>query len=155
MKRRGAEQNTQASRMRTRDFLSEVVEFARVQLRGELSKACIVGPMASLIKMHYGDAAVHYEVWAQRRHGIIEVGLHFEGTQERNAAYLQALQARSKEIRAALGRSIEFEHWTRSWTRIHEHIPLEALDSDMLVLVGHRLARMISVLQPMVREFEA
>lgn len=147
--------NNQASRMRTRDFLSEVVEFARAQLPSEFRNACIVGPMASLVKLHFGDATVHYEVWVQRRSRIIEVGLHFEGTRERNTTYLQALETQSHPIRAALGQSIEFEHWTGSWTRIHEHIQLEALDSDMLVLVGYRLARMIAVLEPMVRKFNA
>lgn len=155
MKPRKPGQANQVNRMSARDFLSEVVEFARAQLRSELRNAFIVGPMASLIKLHYGDAAVHYEVWVQRRSRVIEVGLHFEGTRERNTAYLQALETQSQPIRAALGQSIEFEHWTGAWTRIHEHIQLEALDSDMLVLVGYRLARMITVLEPMVRKFNA
>ncbi|MBM3944807.1 MAG: hypothetical protein FJ317_04855 [SAR202 cluster bacterium] len=137
--------------MKTREFLSELVELVRIQLPSGLRDMRVVGPLFTLVKFHYGDPVVHYEVWIQRRAGLVEVGLHFEGTAERNAKYLAAMSRRAKEITKALGPSVELEQWTASWTRVHEHMPLEALDADTLVAVAHRLAGMIRVLEPMVR----
>ena len=155
MKRRASSKGPRVPGMKTIEFLAEVLEFVRMQLPERLQNVIVIGPNMMMVKLHYGDPAVHYEVWVQKRKGLVEVGLHFEGTKERNAAYLHALSNRSGEIRSALGNSVELEQWTASWTRVHEHIALEALDADMLVSVGHTLARMIIVLEPMVREAEA
>ena len=38
----------------------------------------------SLLQVHFGDPAVHYEAWIQRKTRSIEIGLHFEGARESN-----------------------------------------------------------------------
>jgi hypothetical protein len=51
-----------------------------------------------------------------------------------------------------LGPRIEVERWTSSWARVHEVIPYTHLDDELVDLLAERLARMITVLQPMVEE---
>lgn len=137
--------------LKSRDFLTEVVELTRMQLPDELRDVQVVGPVFSLVKLHYGDPAAHYEVWLQRKAGLVEVGLHFEGAPDANARHLAALSRHADEIADKLGPSAELEQWTASWTRVHEHLPMEALDEDLLLLVSQRLAAFVRVLEPMVR----
>ena len=138
--------------MKIQEFLRQVPELVRSQLPQDLRQFQTQGPMASLMKFHYGDPYVHYEVWVQRRMGLVEVGLHFEGNADINARYLEDLSARFGEIQAAFGPAVEAEQWTRSWTRIHQSIPLKPLDEDFLLEVSAYLSRIIMVLQPMVDE---
>ena len=112
----------------------------------------MVGPWASLIKFHYGEPAIHYEVWIQRRTDRIELGLHFEADAGRNRSYLEMLSGRFVEIQAALGPGIEPEQWTASWTRIHQGLPMGILDGALLEEVVGRIAEMMAVLQPMIQE---
>lgn len=138
--------------MKVQEFLRQLPELLRSQLTPKLRGFHLVGPTGSLIKLHYGNPSVHYEVWVQRRVGVVEVGLHFEGRADVNARYLQRLSDHFAEIRAALGPSIEAEQWTRSWTRIHQSLPLLPLDEDFLLEVSSHLARMVTALQPLVEE---
>ena len=138
--------------MRIQEFLREVPELLRSQLPAGLDDFHTVGPIVSLMRFHYGVPSVHYEVWIQRPNRIVELGLHFEADRDTNTRYLQSLKDHLGEIREALGPSIEAEQWTQSWTRVHETLPLEPLEEEFLMEVSSRLSRMISVLQPMVRE---
>ncbi|MBM3947910.1 MAG: hypothetical protein FJ312_01460 [SAR202 cluster bacterium] len=137
--------------LKSRDFLAEVVELTQMQLPDGLRDVQVVGPVFSLVKLHYGDPAVHYEVWLQRRAGLVEVGLHFEGAPDANARQLAALSRHAEEIVDSLGPTVELEQWTASWTRVHEHLRMEALDEDLLLVVSQRLAAFVRVLEPMVR----
>jgi hypothetical protein len=137
--------------LKSRDFLAGAVELTRMQLPDGLRDVEVVGPVFTLVKLHYGDPAAHYEVWLQRKAGLVEVGLHFEGAPDANARHLAALSRRADEISDKLGPSVELEQWTASWTRVHEHLPMEALDEDLLLLVSQRLSAFIRVLEPMVR----
>ena len=65
----------QGKRLKTREFLAQVVELLRMQLPAELRDVNVVGPVGALIKVHYGNPKVHYEVWVRRKAGGIEVGL--------------------------------------------------------------------------------
>ena len=142
--------------LKTKEFLAEVVELVRMQLPAELRDVEVVGPMSSLVKLHYGDPKLHhYEVWVQRRTGQVEIGLHFEGPPESNANYLQGLLDVHPEAIASLGPGVEPEQWTGSWTRVHQHLPLTALDEDLLMVVSGRLAQMIRVLEPEVRDISS
>ena len=58
----------QGKRLKTREFLVEVVELLRMQLPAPLRGVNVLGPVGSLIKVHYGNPRVHYEVWVRRRH---------------------------------------------------------------------------------------
>ena len=138
--------------MKVQEFLRELPELLRSQLPVGLQDFQTVGPIASLIKLHYGVPSVHYEVWIQRRRSLVEVGLHFEADPDTNARYLESLSGRFPEIYEVLGPSVEPEQWTRSWTRVHESLSLRALEEDFLIEVSSRLSRMVSVLEPMVRE---
>lgn len=138
--------------MNTRDFLRQVVEQTRTRLPDGLRDFQTIGPWASLVKLHYGEPAIHYEVWVQRRTGNVEVGLHFEGAPERNSLYLEALVQRSRHIVRALGPEVEPEQWTASWTRVHWPLSLADLDDGLLLTASDRLSKLMSVLEPLVRE---
>ena len=140
---------------KTREFLGEVVELARMQLPPELREVQVIGPVASLVKLHYGDPKVHYEVWVRRRAASVEVGLHFEGPTETNSWYLEQLSDSHSDVIASLGAEVQPEQWTASWTRVHQELPLTSLDEDMLMVVSGRLSQMVRVLEPLVREIKA
>lgn len=136
--------------MRVREFLEALPDKVRSLLPGRLKDFQTLGPTFSLIKLHYGTRAIHYEVWIQKRLGKIEIGLHFEADPETNSRYLEALSRRFIEIQSQLGPQVEPEQWTESWTRIHQSLTLELLDDAKAEEVASRLASMMSVLQPMI-----
>ncbi len=140
--------------MRIRDFLSLLPPLVRNELPEDLKGFKTVGPAFSLIKFHYGRPAIHYEVWVQRRTGRVELGLHFEADPETNARYLERLSEYFVEIQAGLGLEVEPEQWTKSWTRLHQSVPLETLDEAFAGTIAGRIAKMIAVLQPIVEGFE-
>ena len=137
--------------MKTREFLETLPELVRQQLPPELSGFQVHPRVSSLTKFYYESASVHYEVHVQRRHGIVELGLHFEGDPESNYQQLELLQSRSEEIRSSLGESVEIAEWDRGWTRAHEELPLEPLTGDFLVEVSFKLSSMIRALEPVLR----
>ena len=138
--------------LKTREFLAEAAELLRIQLPPDLRDVQVVGPLGSLIKLHYGDPKLHYEVWIRRRQGIVEVGLHFEGTTERNLHYLQEITSRYEHVLASFGPELQAERWTASWTRLHQLVPFTTLDEDLLMEVTDRLSRMVWLLEPVVRK---
>ena len=114
---------------------------------------------SSLLQVYFGEPAVHYEVWVQRKTGTIEVGLHFEGEREENYRWAETLAARAPEILGELGPSVELEEWTQRWTRLHESRPFGGgdgwkpsrdLSEELAEEIGERLARFIEVLEPIV-----
>ena len=140
--------------MKTGEFLEVLLELARQQLPPELSGFQVTGPTMSLVKLHYGRPAVHYEVWVQKRRGEVELGLHFEGDAESNRRYLELLSEQRDAIRSALGPGVDAEPWDKGWTRIHETVPLEPLNDDFLVELSFKLSAMIRMLEPMLRAVE-
>ncbi len=107
----------------------------------------------SIVKISYQDPKLHYEVWVREQERLIEIGLHFEAAKEFNDALLVYFQARSVEIHAELGPCIEIERWTNSWSRVHEVVPYASLDVPLVELLAAKLAKMITVLQPMLDEY--
>ena len=138
--------------LKTKEFLTEAVELVRMQLPPDLREVQVVGPMGSLVKLHYGDPKVHYEVWVRRRDRVLEAGLHFEGRPEENARYLSELTARHARAIASLGPEVAPEEWAGSWTRVHQEFPFTILDEDLLMVVSGRLAQMVRTLEPAVRK---
>ena len=106
----------------------------------------------SLIKLHYGDPKVHYEVWIRRRLGTIELGLHFEGVAEENLRYLDRLTTEYSSVIKSLGPDVEPERWAGTWTRVHRALPFSTLDEDILMVASGYLTQMVRVLEPAVRE---
>ena len=138
--------------MKTREFLGGVVELVRMQLPAELRDSQLMSSRGPLVKLHYGDPKVHYEVWVRRQTKTVEVGLHFEGPSEVNARYLEELTGRYPHIIGSLGPEVESERWTDSWTRVHQVFPFSVLDEDLLMVVSGCLAQMMIRLEPAVRE---
>lgn len=141
----------------TREFLRGAESAALAALPPGLARGITSHVRFSLLQLHFGDTTVHYEVWVQRRgqpagQGIIEVGLHFEGRDgDRNRALLAGLVTHAGELMDALGPRIEPEEWTKSWTRIHETLPLDApLDERLADALGGRVALWIETCEPLL-----
>ena len=139
------------SAMKTKEFLETLPELVRAQLPPELSEFQVHPRVTSLTKFYYGRVSVHYEVAIQKRHQMVEVGLHFEGDPETNFRQLELLQSLSTDIRSSLGEDVAIEEWVRGWTRAYELLPLEPLTDDFLVEVSFKLSGMIRALEPMLR----
>jgi hypothetical protein len=103
-----------------------------------------------LCQLYYRDPRLHYEVWnLGERRGVIEIGLHFESQDRaRNAALLADFSRRMVEVKAALGAQWEAEPWDKGWTKVYETVPYEPFSHEVLEAISARLARAITVLQP-------
>lgn len=141
--------------MRIRDFLSLVYDALSRRLPEPLREHRW-RVRWSLLQVYFESTAIHYEVWVQRKARRIEIGLHFEGEQEENYRWAQALAPRSLEIQAQLGPNVELEEWTRSWTRLHETRSLVGdLADDLAEEIAERLALFIEVLEPILAQERA
>lgn len=105
---------------------------------------------AWLVQFSYTDPLLHYEVSnLGERRGVLEIGLHFESrTSEVNAKLLEGVMQYLFEIKLELGDQIEAEMWDKGWTKVYETIELEPFDEAYLDHVAGRLAKMMTVLQP-------
>ena len=137
--------------MKTKEFLETLPDLVRQQLPPGLGEFHVHPRVTSLTKFYYDRPSVHYEVWVQKRRGIIELGLHFEGEPENNFRHLELLQSFSPEIHASLGKVIKLEEWVRGWTRAYEAIPLEPLTDDFLVEVSVKMSGIMRALEPLLR----
>lgn len=107
----------------------------------------------SLLQVYYEKPTLHYEVWVQRKKGLIEIGLHFEGEQEESYRWAEALAPRAMEIQSQLGPEVELEEWTPSWTRLHEVRRFDGELSESLAgEIVQRLAQFIQVMEPILAE---
>lgn len=107
----------------------------------------------TIVKLSYRHPRIHYEVWVRGKERLVEVGLHFEADKSTNDALLAYFNARAFEVYAQLGPRVEIEQWTNSWSRVHEVVPYESLDTELVDRLAVRLAKMMSVLQPMLDEY--
>ena len=141
--------------MRIQDFLNLVYDGLPGQLSAELRKHDW-RVRWSLLQVYFEKPAVHYEVWVQRKARRIELGLHFECEREESYRWAEVLAPRAIEIQAQLGQNVELEEWTKSWTRLHETLHLDAdLNEALAADVAQRLARYIEVLEPILQEERA
>lgn len=103
-----------------------------------------------LCQLYYRDSRLHYEVWNMgERRGILEIGLHFESKdREENEALLRGFCGHMIEVKAKLGAPWEAEHWDHGWTKVYETIPYEPFSTDLLARVSKRLAKAMTVIQP-------
>src|SRR3989337_3289199 len=135
--------------LRVRDFMSLVLERTTERLPPEL-RGFTARVRFVWLQLHYWTPKVHYEVWLTRKTERIEIGLHFEGEREFSYVWAEVMAARMREGMAHLGRQVELEEWTSSWTRIHQTLPYDPLSEPLAEEVARRLAEMISVLQPIL-----
>lgn len=132
-----------------RDFFADVVDelgrWLPEDLRGYRHRA-----NATLLKLHYANDRVHYEVWVDTVRAQIEIGLHFEDGPVSTAAYLAHFDHHIVELKHELGPQVELERWTSSWGHLYELHPLGRLDAAAVQRVARRLAALISAAQPLV-----
>lgn len=112
----------------------------------------------SLLQVHYGEPALHYEVShvGQRPGRLItgwELGFHCEARDlHLNRLLLDGFRRHLFEIKAALGESIEAEMWDRGWTKIYEVYADEPLTEAYRATVAARLAQIIACIHPVFVE---
>jgi len=142
------------TRLTRREFFHDVVAHTRAALPAELATFQTYATM-NLVKLHYGQPRLHYEVWANARDNHIEVGLHLEDGPESTEALIAFFDRHIVEIKHELGPDVELERWTQSWGHLFTLLPYQPLTEDLARDVGARLARMIAVLQPLLDEASA
>lgn len=138
--------------MRIQEFQITLVNKTRKQLPRALRN---FEPRSffSMVKLFYSNPRLHYEVWVRGQDRLIEIGLHFESDKNTNDALLAYFDSHAVEIHAELGSRIEIEQWTNSWSRVHQVVPYESLNPELVDQLAETLAKMITVLQPMLNEF--
>ena len=83
------------------------------------------------------------------RRGLIEIGLHFESRDaDQNRELLAAFSRRMVEVKATLGERWEAEMWDKGWTKVYETVPYAPFTEELLAAIAARLARAMTVLQP-------
>ncbi len=137
--------------MRLQQFQVSVVEQTKKQLPRALQKFHARAHF-TLFKLHYDNSKIHYEVWVRGKERLIEIGLHFEADKAMNDKLLAYFDERAIEVHAALGPRVEIEQWTNSWSRVHEVVPYQSLDAELVKIVAIKLSRMIAVLEPMLQK---
>jgi hypothetical protein len=137
--------------MRASEFMRAIPPATRAQLpRKWQNFKTNVRPW--LVQLFYADSLLHYEVVTLgERHGVLEIGLHFESRNPAvNAQLLDGFMRHLFEIKADLGDGFEAEMWDKGWTKVYETIPLEAFDAAYVDRVAARLAQIIVVMQPIL-----
>ncbi|HEX9437963.1 MAG TPA: hypothetical protein VGA16_12510 [Candidatus Limnocylindria bacterium] len=104
-----------------------------------------------LMKIHYGNPAIHYEASHRPRLHTVEIGLHFEADDLTNARLLGAFRKRERALHRKLP-AARFEEWDRGWTRIWEPVTYEHLGAPLRDDLAKRLAVYISTLEPILRD---
>lgn len=138
--------------MRLQQFQVAVVHTTKKQLPRALTNFH-ARTQFTLFKIFYTNPRTHYEVGVRGQERLIEIGLHFEDDQARNTELLVYFKERAFEIHAELGARVEVERWTNSWSRVHEVVPYQSLDEELVAKVAEKLTQMILLLEPMLRGF--
>ncbi len=139
--------------MRIQKFQVSLVDKTRRQLPRSL-RGFDARSFFSIVKLSYKHPRIHYEVWVRGKERLIEVGLHFEADKTTNDALRAYFDARAPELLFELGPRVEVEQWTNSWSRVHEVVPYGELDEALVEQLAEKLARMMTVLQPMLDEYD-
>lgn len=112
--------------LKAREFLFACEEFALAGF--DCNSAGLQRRVMWTILQYYAHAPwLHLELQPQLSRGVVEVGLHFEGSMEANEAAALALVQRPGTLLARLGDAWEFEVWTPTWRRFHRPFPFERL----------------------------
>lgn len=139
--------------MKSADFMRALPDAVRAKLPKEL-QAFKTNLRPWLVQFYYANSLLHYEVVTHgERRGLLEIGLHFESRNpDENARLLNGFMQHLFEIKAELGDQVEAEMWDKGWTKVYETLPLATMNEAYLSRVVERLARMISVLQPIMEK---
>jgi len=136
--------------MRVAEFMALLQERVLARLPDSLRESIQPRIRFTWFQAHYHSPKVHYEVCLTRKTGRIEIGLHFEGPRDFSYRWLELMAEHAPEIMDGIGPDFEFEEWTQSWARIHQTVPYDPLSDSLADEVARRLARVITVLQPIV-----
>ena len=107
--------------------------------------------MWTILQLHYGNPAVHFELQPQVSRSTVELGLHFEAAPEVNDAWAAHIASRAAELLPALGLEWELEAWTASWRRLHRTYRFERLTRALADEVSADLARALQLLGPILQ----
>lgn len=132
-------------------FFDQVTKHTRSMVGSDWADF-LARPQSYLLKVHFENERVHYEVALHGMLELVEVGLHFEDGPVSSAAYLQFFDRRIVELKHTLGADLELERWTSSWGRLYYMIPLIPLDAAKAKRTATLLAGLIATLQPLVIE---
>lgn len=134
-----------------RAFFDQVTRQTRSLVGAEWTDL-LTRPQSYLLKVHFENERVHYEVALHASLDLIEVGLHFEDGPISSTAYLHFFDQRIVELKHTLGAELELERWTASWGRLYYMIPLLPLDAAKATQAASLLSGLITTLQPLVTE---
>ena len=138
--------------LRIRDFLALVHEGMTARLGAKLD-GLDWRQRFGYLQYFRGDAAIHYEIWVQRKTERLEIGLHFEGPdRERNYEAAALLGERAPDIVAAAGPDYELEEWTAQWTRLHRSFAAPAPAPALAAEAADRTAALIAAMEPIIED---
>lgn len=137
------------ARLSSTQFMQALPAAVRQHLPAEFRKFKFA-TRSWLCQLYYREPQLHYEVWNMGdRRGLLEIGLHFESRQpEKNLRLLAGFSRHMAEVKHQLGPQWEAEPWDKGWTKVYETVPLEPFSDEVLTAISTRLARAITVLQP-------
>jgi len=105
-------------------------------------------------KFWYRHKSYHFEVLLRKRK-YVEVGLHLEGGKDDNYSLYKYFKERRNVIHDKVGPEVKMGKWgNRGWRRVFEHLPRKELTEENAEIVANKLANYITVLQPMLEEWE-
>ena len=108
--------------------------------------------MWTILQLHYGNPAVHFELQPQVSRSTVELGLHFEAAPEVNDAWATLIAAHADQLLPALGSDWELEAWTSSWRRLHRTYSFERWTRSLAGEVAADLALAMELLGPIVQQ---
>ncbi|MFN0147133.1 MAG: hypothetical protein ACKVT1_11525 [Dehalococcoidia bacterium] len=108
--------------------------------------------MWTILQLHYGNPAVHFELQPQVSRSLVELGLHFEAAPEVNDAWAALIAERASDLLPVLGSDWELEAWTQSWRRLHRTYSFERLTRALADEVSADLARALELLGPIIQQ---
>jgi hypothetical protein len=139
--------------LRIRDFLGLVHEGVTARLGPSLD-GMEMRQRFGFVQYYRGTPDVHYEVWAQRKTGLVEIGLHFEGQRDANYAAAEVLAMHAPEVQAAIGPEYELEEWTKAWTRLHRSLRAPVLTPELAGGAAEHAAALIRGMEPLLDRLE-
>ena len=142
-----------AGDLRIRDFLALVHEGVEGRL-GRGLDGMEMRQRFSYVQYYRGSPDVHYEVWAQRKTGRLEIGLHFEGERDANYRAAELLAMRAPDVQSAVGQEYELEEWTKSWTRLHRSFDAQALTPELADEAAHHVVELMRGMEPIIDQME-
>ena len=140
--------------LRVSDFLALVHEAVLTQLDAEVEGLNTRQRFSYVQYWRGASPAIHYEVWAQRKTGRVEVGLHFEGERDANYAAAALLAERADDVFGRIGPEYELEEWTPQWTRLHRALMAPALTPAIASEAAEHVVTLMRGMEPLLEELE-